>query len=92
MEDLLNLGVFIICGAAGVGIMSLFRNRAVKQENNKVVEKVEKIDNKNAEMAKQIIDNLTTAAQRVQELEKEKNDKPKTDQELADWFNNRKPD
>lgn len=92
MEELLNLGIFIICGAAGVGIMSLFRNKATRQENNKVVQQVEKIDSKNAEMAKQIIDNLTNAARRVEELEKEKNDKPKTDQELADWFNNRKPD
>lgn len=92
MEELLNLGIFIICGAAGVGIMSLFRNKAIRKENDKVVQQVSNIENKNAEMAKQIIDNLTNAAKRVEELEKEKNDKPKTDQELADWFNNRKPD
>lgn len=92
MEELLNLGIFIICGAAGVGIMSLFRSKAIRQENNKVVQQVEKIDSKNVEMAKQIIDNLTNATKKVEELEKEKNDKPKTDQELAEWFNNRKPD
>jgi hypothetical protein len=92
MEELLNLVIFIICGAAGVGVMTLFRNKSTRQENNKVVEKVKDIESKNAEMAKQVIDNLTKAAQRVEELEKQKNDKPKTDQELADWFNNRKPD
>lgn len=92
MEELLNLGIFIICGAAGVGIMSLFRNKAIRKENDKAIQQVNNIDNKNAEMAKQIIDNLTNAAKRVEELEKEKNDKPKTDQELAEWFNNRKPD
>jgi hypothetical protein len=92
MEELLNLVIFIICGAAGVGVMTLFRNKSTKQENDKVVEKVKDIESKNVEMAKQVIDNLTKAAQRVEELEKQKNDKPKTDQELADWFNNRKPD
>jgi ribosome-binding ATPase YchF (GTP1/OBG family) len=92
MEELLNLVIFIICGAAGVGVMTLFRNKSTRQENNKVIEKVKDIESKNAEMAKQVIDNLTKAAQRVEELEKQKNDKPKTDQELADWFNNRKPD
>jgi len=92
MEELLNLVIFIICGAAGVGVMTLFRNKSTRQENDKVVEKVKDIESKNAEMAKQVIDNLTKAAQRVEELEKQKNDKPKTDQELADWFNNRKPD
>jgi len=75
-----------------VGVMTLFRNKSTKQENDKVVEKVKDIESKNVEMAKQVIDNLTKAAQRVEELEKQKNDKPKTDQELADWFNNRKPD
>lgn len=92
MEELLNLVIFIICGVAGVGVMTLFRNKSTRQENNKVVEKVKDIESKNAEMAKQVIDNLTKAAQRVEELEKQKNEKPKTDQELADWFNNRKPD
>lgn len=92
MEELLNLVIFIICGAAGVGVMTLFRNKSTRQENDKVVGKVKDIESKNAEMAKQVIDNLTKAAQRVEELEKQKNDKPKTDQELADWFNNRKPD
>jgi ribosome-binding ATPase YchF (GTP1/OBG family) len=75
-----------------VGVMTLFRNKSTRQENDKVVEKVKDIESKNMEMAKQVIDNLTKAAQRVEELEKQKNDKPKTDQELADWFNNRKPD
>lgn len=92
MEDLINLVVFIICGAAGVGLMSLFRNNSIKKDNNKVLEKVQKIDEKNEELTKTIVENLIKANQKVEELEKQKNEKPKTDQELADWFNNRKPD
>jgi ribosome-binding ATPase YchF (GTP1/OBG family) len=92
MEDLINLFVFLISGVLGVGIMRFFRKREVKAENDKVVKKVNDINLKNEEMTKQILDNLTKAANRLAELEKQKNEQPKTDQELVDWFANRKPD
>ena len=92
MEFLLQIIGFFIGGIAGVFIMRTLKTNQSNKENNKVLIEVNETSKKNTEMANQIIENLTKAAQRVEELEKQKNDKPKTDQELADWFNNRKPD
>jgi ribosome-binding ATPase YchF (GTP1/OBG family) len=92
MEDLISVFIFLMSGVLGVGIMRFFRKREVRAENDKVVKKVNDINLKNEEMTKQILDNLTKAANRLAELEKQKNEQPKTDQELVDWFANRKPD
>jgi hypothetical protein len=92
MDELISLLVFLVSGIVGVGIMRFFRNDRTRKDNNKVVEKIKGIENKNNELTKQILDNLTKAANKVAELEKEKNVKTSNEEELADWFNSRKSD
>jgi hypothetical protein len=92
MEEIINFLIFTICGIAGVGILSLFKNKTSTKQNKKVVAEVTKINKKNEEMADAILSNLKKAKDSVSELEKEKNAKIKSEEELADWFNNRKPD
>lgn len=71
--------------------MGFFKNRKAEKENEVVIKKVVEIENKNEELSNKIEDNLNQAKKKMDNLEKEKNAK-KTDKELADWFNNRKPD
>lgn len=91
METLIDVLVFIIFGFAGMGVMALYRGRAINKENNEVLEKVNKIDKKNEDISKKIENNLNETNKKIEELEREKNVK-KTIEEIADWFNNRKPD
>lgn len=90
METIIEILTFILFGFAGIGIMTLFRKSDIQKHNEETLKKVEKKSKENEELTNKINQNLKNVNNEIDKLEKEKNDKPKSDKELADWFNNRK--
>lgn len=90
METLIEILTFVLFGFAGIGVMTLFRKSELQKHNEETLKNVQKKSEENKDLTDRINQNLKNVNKEIDKLEKEKNDKPKSDKELADWFNNRK--
>lgn len=89
MEQLLEIAVFIVGGGIGVVLFRFLKPKDIAKQNNEVIVKVEEKKKEIADLNKRIADQTTSAKQEIEEIEKEKQKDP-SNQELSDFFNNRK--
>lgn len=90
METVIEILTFVLFGFAGVGVMTLFRKNELQKQNEETLKKVEKKSKENEDLRSKINQNIKNVNTEIEKLEKEKNDKPKNVEVLADWFNRRK--
>lgn len=88
MELLIELGIAIVSGALGVVLFRFLKPKNVAKENQAVIVKVEERKKENDNLAGQILDELLKAKAEQDKLNKEA-DKPVTNKEVDDFFNNR---
>lgn len=89
METLIEILVGILGGTGIVFLLRLFKPKT-SDKNKEVIVEVKKIDEENEKLKQESQDLFNKVMKEISKLEKQKNEKPKSNQELADFFNNRK--
>lgn len=89
METLIEIAVAIVCGGLGVFIFRILNPKSSVRENQQVIVKIEEKDKENEALLKKIEENMESSNKKQEELEKEKN-KDLSQEQLEDFFNNRK--
>jgi uncharacterized protein (UPF0332 family) len=85
MDVLIELAVAICSGAAGILLFRFLKPKS----NQQVIVQVEEKQKENDKLAEEISQVLKNAQEQMKEIEKEKN-KDVTNQEVDDFYNNRK--
>lgn len=89
MENLLDIIVGILGGAGIIFFLRLFRPKP-NQKNHQIKIEVEKLDKINQQLKEKELEIINESLQKISNLERKKNEQPKNNEELADFFNNRK--
>lgn len=91
METLIEILVGFLGAAAAIFLFRLLKP-SPSDNNSKVMVEVKQLEKENSELEQKARNTLQEALDRINDLEEKKREKIKTQQELADFFNNRKPD
>lgn len=89
METLIEIAVGIVGAAGAVFLFRLLNPKTNVKENQQVIVKIDQISKENEELLNTAKKNIDSANKKVEELEKEKQKDPSTEQ-LEDFFNTRK--
>lgn len=89
MDQLIEIGAFIVCGGLGVVLLRFLKPKDIAKQNSEVIVKIEEKQKEVEQIKQQIETNKAEAQTKIDEIEVEKNKDLSVD-ELADFFEKRK--